>query len=212
VSAPSRGTSARFCTAAVVSNVRSFPSSAYLYIQITHSFIFLCTVDIYDGDTEPMIFHGKTFTSKVSLREVCLAIAKYGFVASPYPIIISAEIHCSLPFQDLIAEIMIEVFGDRLVSTPVGERQKMERLPSPEELKGRILLKAKNLYVGAEKKDGAGAGGLGEEFGWASSASTSLESTAEDSEVASENRKRNGRPKRRDSDTMVKGLFLFFDG
>jgi phosphatidylinositol phospholipase C delta len=164
-------------------------------------------VDIYDGDTEPMIFHGKTFTSKVSLREVCLAIAKYGFVASPYPIIISAEIHCSLPFQDLIAEIMGEVFGDRLVSAPLGERQKIDRLPSPEELKGRILLKAKNLYVGVEKKDGTMWTG-GEEYGWASSASTSVESTAEDSEVASENRRKNGRAKRRESDTMVKGLWM----
>ncbi|KAF8228091.1 PLC-like phosphodiesterase [Tricholoma matsutake] len=162
-------------------------------------------LDIYDGDTEPMIFHGKTFTSKVSLREVCLAIAKYGFVASPYPIIISAEIHCSLPFQDLIAEIMMEVFGDRLVSAPIAGRQKIDRLPSPEELKGRILLKAKNLYVGAEKKDGSPGTG-GEEFGWTSSASTSVESTTEDSEVASENRRRHGGSKRRESDTMVKDL------
>ena len=152
-----------------------------------------------------MIFHGKTFTSKVSLREVCMAIAKYGFVASPYPIIISAEIHCSLPFQDLIAEIMCEVFGDRLVSAPLGVRQKIERLPSPEELKGRILLKTKNLYVGAEKKDSKDGGvGVGDEYGWTSSASTGVESTAEDSEAAIESR-RKGRGKRRDSDTMVKG-------
>ncbi|RDB27828.1 putative RNA-binding protein C23E6.01c [Hypsizygus marmoreus] len=67
-------------------------------------------LDIYDGDqpTEPQIFHGKTFTftSKVSLREVCHAIVKYGFVASPYPIIISAEVHCGLAGQDTIARIM----------------------------------------------------------------------------------------------------------
>jgi phosphatidylinositol phospholipase C delta len=133
-----------------------------------------------------------------------MAIAKYGFVASPYPIIISAEIHCSLPFQDLIAEIMCEVFGDRLVSAPPGERQKIERLPSPEELKGRILLKTKNLYVGAEKKDGKEAG---DEYGWTSSASTGVESTAEDSEAGIESRKRK---KRRDSDTMVKGMCTSF--
>lgn len=98
-------------------------------------------VDIYDGDQEPMIFHGKTFTSKVSLREVCHAIAKYGFVASPYPIIISAEIHCSVPQQDMMVEIMKEVFGDALVRAPVDGRPKIQILPSPEELKGRILLK-----------------------------------------------------------------------
>lgn len=104
-------------------------------------------MDIYDGENEPAIFHGKTLTSKVSLREVCEVIAKYGFVASPYPIIISAEVHCSLPQQDLIAEIMIEVFGDTLVRMPYGDsagRPKINILPSPEDLKGKILLKTKN--------------------------------------------------------------------
>lgn len=98
-------------------------------------------VDIYDGDSEPMIFHGKTFTSKVSLREVCHAIMKYGFVASPYPIIISAEVHCGLAGQDMIAEIMDAVFGEVLVKAPVYGRPMIERLPSPEDLKGRILFK-----------------------------------------------------------------------
>ena len=124
-------------------------------------------VDIYDGDQEPVIYHGKSFTSKVSLREVCEAILKYGFVASPYPIIISAEIHCSIGQQDLIAGIMMQVFGEKLVRTPLmmngegggsekeptaatrkgltvmtnGKEMEIEELPSPEQLKGRILLK-----------------------------------------------------------------------
>jgi phosphatidylinositol phospholipase C delta len=104
-------------------------------------------VDIYDGENEPTIFHGKTLTSKVSLREVCEVIAKYGFIASPYPIIISAEVHCSLPQQDLIAEIMIEVFGNMLVRKLPGDapiKLKADELPSPEDLKGKILFKTKN--------------------------------------------------------------------
>ncbi|KAF8799792.1 PLC-like phosphodiesterase [Phlegmacium glaucopus] len=107
-------------------------------------------VDIYDGDQEPMVFHGKSFTSKVSLREVCEAILKYGFVASPYPIIISAEIHCSIGHQDLIAAIMIEIFGEKLVRMPldgesdairqedrgggVAESRRIEREDTPQEL------------------------------------------------------------------------------
>ncbi|KAF8478826.1 1-phosphatidylinositol-4,5-bisphosphate phosphodiesterase 1 [Gautieria morchelliformis] len=104
-------------------------------------------LDIFDGDSGPVIFHGKTLTSKVSLREVCLAIAKYAFVASPYPIIISAEVHCSLAQQDQIAEIMKTTFGDALVTAPLQGREVTDTLPSPEELKGRVLIKAKNLYV-----------------------------------------------------------------
>lgn len=109
-------------------------------------------MDIYDGENEPAIFHGKTLTSKVSLREVCEVIAKYGFVASPYPIIISAEVHCSLPHQDLIAEIMIEVFGDTLVRMPYQDsaaKPKINVLPSPEDLKGKILFKTKNPELSA---------------------------------------------------------------
>lgn len=72
---------------------------------------------------------------------------KYGFVASPYPIIISAEVHCGLVQQDMLVSIMKNVFGDALVSAPVDGRPKIDFLPSPEDLKGRVLLKAKNLYV-----------------------------------------------------------------
>lgn len=72
---------------------------------------------------------------------------KYGFVMSQYPIIISAEVHCGLTQQDMLASIMKNVFGDALVSAPVDDRPKIDILPSPESLKGKVLLKAKNLYV-----------------------------------------------------------------
>lgn len=103
-------------------------------------------MDIYDGDKEPMIFHGKTFTSKVSVREVCEAIKKYGFISSPYPIIISAEIHCGLAQQDMMADIMLSVFGDSLVHAPIDARPAITVLPSPEDLKGRILLKVRSCH------------------------------------------------------------------
>lgn len=104
-------------------------------------------MDIYDGEVEPVIYHGKTLTTKVPIRDICQAISRYAFVASPYPIVISCEIHCGLPQQALIASIMSEVFGDALVQAPVDGRPKLEILPSPEDLKGRVLVKAKNLYV-----------------------------------------------------------------
>lgn len=98
-------------------------------------------MDIYDGEHEPVIYHGKTLTKKVSLRDICQAIARYAFVASPYPVIISAEVHCGVPQQALIASIMSEVFGDALVKAPAEGRPKIEALPSPEDLKGKVLLK-----------------------------------------------------------------------
>ena len=87
-------------------------------------------------------------TSKVPLRDICEAIDKYAFVTSPYPIIISAEVHCGLEGQDMIAEIMKATFGKKLVDAPIlghdlGGEDAM--LPSPEQLKKRILLKVSNL-------------------------------------------------------------------
>ncbi|KAJ3733041.1 PLC-like phosphodiesterase [Lentinula guzmanii] len=126
-------------------------------------------LDIFDTDSGPQIFHGKTLTTKVPLREICEAIMTYGFIASQYPLVISAEMHCGLDGQVQVVDIMKNVFKDRLVRRDqtgaiIGMPQAMqasdkpdtsevllsasmiEQLPSPEELKGRILVKAKNLH------------------------------------------------------------------
>jgi phosphatidylinositol phospholipase C delta len=68
-------------------------------------------------------------------------MAKYSFVTSPYPVVISAEVHCGVAQQDKIVDIMIEVFGDAMVQAPVEGRPKIETLPSPEDLKNKFLLK-----------------------------------------------------------------------
>jgi phosphatidylinositol phospholipase C delta len=54
--------------------------------------------------------------------DLCLAlqaIMKCTFAVSPYPIIIAAEIRCSLPQQDVMANIMLEIFWDTLVCAPI---------------------------------------------------------------------------------------------
>ncbi len=35
-----------------------------------------------------------------------IAIAKYAFFSSPYPLILSLEVHCSKPQQIMMAEMM----------------------------------------------------------------------------------------------------------
>jgi phosphatidylinositol phospholipase C delta len=98
------------------------------------------TVDIYDGDKEPMITHGGTLTSKIPLRTICEVIAQNAFVTSPYPVIISAEVHCSLAQQDKIADIMRECFGEMLVDKRM-EGHAATELPSPEMLRHKVMLK-----------------------------------------------------------------------
>jgi phosphatidylinositol phospholipase C, delta len=104
-------------------------------------------VDIYDGDREPVITHGGTLTSKIPLRVICEAIEKSAFVTSPYPVIISAEVHCGLVQQRLVAEIMKDVFKKKLVDERIdGTKapEPLKELPSPRMLMNRILLKVKH--------------------------------------------------------------------
>lgn len=101
-------------------------------------------VDIWSGDDDfPIITHGRTLTTKISARDAIQAIAKYAFLASPYPIILSLEIHCGIAQQDKLVDELIEAFGDRLVMDRIdrGEGLEILTLPSPEDLKGKVLLK-----------------------------------------------------------------------
>lgn len=52
-----------------------------------------------------MIYHGHTFTTKIPFGAVVETIDKNAFVASPYPIILSIENHCSLQQQTRMAHI-----------------------------------------------------------------------------------------------------------
>ncbi|KAJ7206515.1 1-phosphatidylinositol-4,5-bisphosphate phosphodiesterase 1 [Mycena pura] len=128
-------------------------------------------LDIHPGNPTPLVTHGNTLTSKLPLRAVCEAIDQYAFAASPYPLIISAEIHCSPAQQDMIVDIMTGVFGDRLVCAPLDGPPPIRELPSPHDLRGRILVKAKNLHLARD------VGGAVEVVSY-----TSAEST-EDSEM-----------------------------
>lgn len=69
-------------------------------------------VDCWDGsDGEPVIFHGHTFTSKIKFADVIRVIKETAFVQSPYPVILSLEVHTSLEQQKRMGEIMREILG-----------------------------------------------------------------------------------------------------
>lgn len=98
-------------------------------------------LDVFDGkDGNPLIYHGGTLTSAIRFRDVIETVKDYGFCVSDYPVILSLENHCSTPQQQVMASILKEVLGDMLV-TELLPHVEVGRLPSPEDLKGRILLK-----------------------------------------------------------------------
>ncbi|KAL4714263.1 hypothetical protein ACJJTC_009615 [Scirpophaga incertulas] len=105
-------------------------------------------LDCWDGDDgSPVIYHGHTFTTKIPFRRVVETIARSAFVASPYPLILSIENHCSLSQQQVMASTFEAVFGDKLVTSFLFEADYTDepRLPSPEQLKYKVLIKNKKL-------------------------------------------------------------------
>ncbi|XP_038137772.1 1-phosphatidylinositol 4,5-bisphosphate phosphodiesterase eta-2a isoform X2 [Cyprinodon tularosa] len=102
-------------------------------------------VDCWDGqDGEPIVHHGYTLTSKILFRDVIETINKYAFIKTDYPVILSIENHCSVPQQKKMAQYLVEILGDKLdVSTVKADES--GRLPSPESLRGKILVKGKKL-------------------------------------------------------------------
>ncbi|MED6272875.1 1-phosphatidylinositol 4,5-bisphosphate phosphodiesterase eta-2, partial [Characodon lateralis] len=107
-------------------------------------------VDCWDGpDGEPIIHHGYTLTSKILFKDVVETINKYAFTKSPYPVILSIENHCTVPQQKKMAEYLKEVLQDKLDLTNVSGHE-CKKLPSPEILKGKILVKGKKLPANLE--------------------------------------------------------------
>ncbi|ODM95281.1 1-phosphatidylinositol 4,5-bisphosphate phosphodiesterase gamma-1 [Orchesella cincta] len=96
-----------------------------------------------EPDGSPLIYHGYTMTSKIYLKDVLQTIKKYAFVKSAYPIILSIENHCSIQQQKVMAQMLQETFQDSLVSHPCKDNE--TELPSPEDLKYKILIKCKAI-------------------------------------------------------------------
>jgi len=102
-------------------------------------------VDCWDGsDGQPVVKHGRALTNAISFREVITTINKYAFTSSRYPLWVSLEVHCNAAQQEIMAETMKEIFGARLVTSPLDPSA--DKLPSPSELKDRILIKVKGTH------------------------------------------------------------------
>ncbi|KAJ2823364.1 phospholipase, partial [Coemansia erecta] len=104
-------------------------------------------LDCWDGRLgEPVVCHGHTFTTRILFEDVIVAISRYAFSVSPYPVILSFETHCSLAQQARMASILKRHLGGMLLLAPVGSSSGHEyELPSPNQLKYRVIIKNKVL-------------------------------------------------------------------
>ncbi|KAF8718644.1 hypothetical protein HU200_024943 [Digitaria exilis] len=97
------------------------------------------------------VLHGRTLTAPVSLIKCLRSIKEYAFVASPYPVIITLEDHLTPDLQAKVAKMVLEVFGEMLY---YPESKHLQEFPSPEALKGRVMLSTKPPKEYLEAKGG----------------------------------------------------------
>ena len=58
-----------------------------------------------------------------------------------YPVILSIENHCTVAQQKKMAEYLMEVLKDKLDLSSINANETTKRLPGPDMLKGKILVK-----------------------------------------------------------------------
>ena len=127
-------------------------SSVEMYAKALRRGCKCLELDCWDGEgrpsngtttsnLHPVVYHGHTLTSKILFADILQVVKNYlSDFPDTYPIILSLETHCSTPFQTVMALLLTETFGSMLYIPP---KPLPDNLPSPESLRGMIVVKGK---------------------------------------------------------------------
>ncbi|XP_064421527.1 1-phosphatidylinositol 4,5-bisphosphate phosphodiesterase delta-3 isoform X1 [Latimeria chalumnae] len=142
------------------------PSSTEAYYRALMKGCRCVELDCWNGvDGEPIIYHGHALTSKILFRDVIKTIKDCAFQVSPYPVILSLENHCSVDQQSVMTQHLKNILQDALLTQTIDGKIPKE-LPSPEQLKGKILVKGKKLQNMQSKSDISSSSSEDEEEGY----------------------------------------------
>lgn len=78
-------------------------------------------IDVYDGDMVdgklvPIVTHTQFLKVTPCTLRCCLeAISDTAFVTTPYPVVISFENHCSIKGQQVMVDLLSEIFGKAIL-------------------------------------------------------------------------------------------------
>ncbi|CAF1016252.1 unnamed protein product [Rotaria sp. Silwood1] len=126
-------------------------ASTEMYRQVLLTGCRCIELDVVDSEKkndEPEIKHRNTPVRSVPFLQVIIAIRECAFKVSPYPLILSLENHCSARAQAKMAQYLVDIFGDSLITQPLKTHPIEDNcpLPSPNDLKYKILIKNKKLH------------------------------------------------------------------
>ncbi|KAF3839582.1 hypothetical protein F7725_018299 [Dissostichus mawsoni] len=122
------------------------PSDVTGYIRALKMGCRSVELDVWDGPDNACYLHWShnDVTDNV--------INKYAFVASEFPLLLCLENHCSLKQQRVMFQHLKKILGDKIHIDPPKPEDCY--LPSPSELKGKILLKGKKLSTNCTASEG----------------------------------------------------------
>ncbi|KAL3935905.1 MAG: hypothetical protein SGBAC_008668 [Bacillariaceae sp.] len=104
-------------------------------------------LDIWDGEIVdmqpcPVVWHGHTMTSKILFKDIIRAIKLFlNFHPDTFPLVLSFENHCSIPYQEVMAQQLVRILGSSLYIP--SETSLQGSLPSPMDLKGMVIVKGR---------------------------------------------------------------------